>query len=108
MIETCCSCGEDFLTEADPYVVRPTPKGIKLYCSCQIVGHSQSNESEIKKLREERDKLVDCVKFYANEESWCSDDGVFFMEAFNDEERVGACVLSGKLARQTLKDIGEV
>ena len=36
MIETCDACGEDFLTEADPYVVWPTPNGRKLYCQCHI------------------------------------------------------------------------
>lgn len=36
MIHTCKKCGNDFLTEADSYVVEPTPNG-ELYCSCQIV-----------------------------------------------------------------------
>lgn len=41
MLETCRACKQDFLTEADPYVVRPTPQGYMLYCSCMIVGHGQ-------------------------------------------------------------------
>ena len=40
-IEKCSSCGSEFLTEADPYIVRPTKDGVKLYCSCYIVGHNQ-------------------------------------------------------------------
>lgn len=41
MIATCESCGRDFLTEADPHVVRPTPQGYKLYCYCQIKGFEE-------------------------------------------------------------------
>jgi hypothetical protein len=40
-LEKCSSCGFVFLTEADPYIVRPTKDGVKLYCSCYIVGHNQ-------------------------------------------------------------------
>lgn len=55
MIETCCACKKDFLTEADPYVVRPRHSGAKLYCACMIVGHDQMSgvellESRIKEL----------------------------------------------------------
>lgn len=43
MIMTCELCGSDFLTEADAYVVRPTPKGYRHYCSCMIINHDQVN-----------------------------------------------------------------
>jgi len=63
MIHTCELCGQDFLTEADCYVVRPTPKGIKLYCYCQIRGFEEMQVLE--KLQAENAKLRDCVEFYA-------------------------------------------
>lgn len=37
MIHRCEKCGNDFLTEADSYIVNPTHAGVKLYCSCQII-----------------------------------------------------------------------
>ena len=46
MIHTCELCGSDFLTEADPYVVRPTPNGLKLYCMCQIKGFEEMKGAE--------------------------------------------------------------
>jgi hypothetical protein len=51
MLETCTLCKREFLTEADPYVVRPTPQGYKLYCFCQIKGFDEvtSAVEEIKK-----------------------------------------------------------
>ena len=30
--ETCDKCGEQFLSEADPYLVSPENTGVKLYC----------------------------------------------------------------------------
>lgn len=54
-IHTCELCGSDFLTEADPYVVRPDPTGVKLYCVCQIRGFEEMKGTE--KLREENEKL---------------------------------------------------
>ena len=30
---TCTICCEDFLTEADPYVVLPKPSGVELICA---------------------------------------------------------------------------
>jgi hypothetical protein len=41
MIASCESCGEDFLTESDPHVVRPTKSGYKLYCYCHIKGFDE-------------------------------------------------------------------
>jgi transposase-like protein len=43
MLETCASCKSEFLTEADPYVVRPTKDGYKLYCYCMIKGFEEVN-----------------------------------------------------------------
>jgi hypothetical protein len=56
MIHTCELCGSDFLTEADPYVVRPTPTGVKLYCVCQIKGFEEMKGAE--KLKEENEKTT--------------------------------------------------
>jgi transcriptional regulator with PAS, ATPase and Fis domain len=46
MIVSCELCGEDFLTESDCYVVRPTPKGNKLYCYCQIRNFEEMSAME--------------------------------------------------------------
>ena len=32
MIQECFKCKEDFLTEADPYLVYPGPSGVELIC----------------------------------------------------------------------------
>jgi hypothetical protein len=64
MIHSCELCGNDFLTEADPYVVRPTPQGVKLYCYCMIKGFEEMKGAE--KLKEENKKLVEALKFYIN------------------------------------------
>jgi hypothetical protein len=55
MIMTCELCGNEFLTEADPYVVRNTPQGQKYYCSCMIINHDQV--SGIDKLQAENKTL---------------------------------------------------
>jgi hypothetical protein len=55
MIMTCELCGNEFLTEADPYVVRNTPQGQKYYCSCMIIKHDQV--SGIDKLQAENKTL---------------------------------------------------
>lgn len=60
MIHTCELCGQDFLTEADCYVVRPTPKGVKLYCYCQIRGFEEMQVLE--KLQAENAKLKEEIK----------------------------------------------
>jgi hypothetical protein len=63
MIATCESCGSDFLTEADPHVIRPTPQGYKLYCYCHIKGFDevrdklQSLEAEKAELEKKLEKL---------------------------------------------------
>lgn len=57
-LEKCNSCGSEFLTEADPYIVRPTKDGLKLYCSCYIVGHNQFDHvDKIKELEAKNAKL---------------------------------------------------
>lgn len=61
MIETCSLCGSDFLTEADPYIVRPTPSGVKLYCCCQIKGFEEMDIVVIKRLRAENDELREAL-----------------------------------------------
>jgi hypothetical protein len=73
MIESCESCGENFLTEADPYVVRPTSKGYKLYCCCHIKGFDEVKsmkdkiEAENKKLREAL-SLIEMANCYTDYE----------------------------------------
>ena len=56
-LEKCSSCGSEFLTEADPYIVRPTKDGIKLYCSCYIIGHNQFDH--VDKIKELEAKNVE-------------------------------------------------
>jgi hypothetical protein len=64
MIASCESCGEDFLTESDPHVVRPTKNGCKLYCYCHIKGFDEI-KSKIDKLQTENKNIqVDLVKAY--------------------------------------------
>jgi len=41
MLETCTACKSEFLTEEDPYVVKPTKDGYKLYCYCMIKGFDE-------------------------------------------------------------------
>lgn len=65
MLENCHLCKGDFLTEADPYIVRPTPHGVKLYCSCMIVGHDQL--SGIEKLQAENKKLREALEDFVLE-----------------------------------------
>lgn len=61
MIETCELCGSDFLTEADPYVVRPTSSGVKLYCYCQIKSFEEMDIVVIKRLKAENEELRQTV-----------------------------------------------
>lgn len=68
MIMTCELCGNDFLTEADPYVIQNTPQGQKYYCNCMISNHNQI--SGIDKLQAENKKLLEALKFYANVNDW--------------------------------------
>jgi hypothetical protein len=65
MIASCESCGEDFLTESDPHVVRPTRQGYKLYCYCHIKGFDEVNgkiEYLETKLAESEKQLTDSNK----------------------------------------------
>jgi len=66
MVETCELCGSDFLTEADPYVVRPTPSGVKLYCYCQIKGFEEMDVIVIKRLKAENEELRQTVDKLVN------------------------------------------
>jgi hypothetical protein len=71
MIMTCELCGNEFLTEADPYVVRNTPQGQKYYCSCMIINHDQV--SGIDKLQAENKKLREAlndISTMVNDERW--------------------------------------
>ena len=118
MIHKCELCGSEFLTEADPYVVRPTPTGVRLYCLCQIKGFEEMKGAE--KLKEENNKLRDALKFYANRFSWTKSDHpthdyyagairnddslVEYTEADGD---VFKDFCGGKLARQCLKELEE-
>jgi hypothetical protein len=61
MIASCESCGEDFLTESDPYVVRPTKNGDKLYCYCHIKGFDEV-KSKADKLQDENTNLNEKVQ----------------------------------------------
>ena len=107
MIHSCELCGNDFLTEADPYVVRPTPTGVKLYCVCQIKGFEEMKGAE--KLKEENKKLVEALKFYEN----CS-SLMLKQRDLPIDPILGRSVLTerhvqdnGDVARQVLKEIGE-
>ena len=106
MIHTCELCGSDFLTEADPYVVRPTPTGVKLYCVCQIKGFDEMKGAE--KLKEENKKLVEALKFYANSLNYSAIvdyKGLHYVSVIGEKHELGED--NGRLARQVLKEIGE-
>lgn len=62
MIASCESCGEDFLTESDPHVVRPTKNGYKLYCYCHIKGFDEV-KSTTDRLKAENKKLREALRF---------------------------------------------
>lgn len=105
MIYTCELCGSDFLTEADPYIVRPTRTGVKLYCVCQIRGFEEMKGAE--KLKEENKKLVEALTKIAGRCSIAEDNkdkihgpeaGVIF---------AAASAWRMELAKQVLKEIGE-
>jgi hypothetical protein len=67
MLKTCENCAKDFLTEADPYVVVPTPNGCRYYCSCRIVGHdSVKSLAQVMKWRYENDKMRELLLKFAN------------------------------------------
>ena len=51
MLKTCENCNQDFLTEADPYVVVPTSNGYRYYCSCCLA--SNDNIKSIVALKKE-------------------------------------------------------
>lgn len=67
-LEKCSSCSSEFLTEADPYIVRPTKDGLKLYCFCYIVGHNQFDHvDEIKKLEAKNGELEKHIEILSHQ-----------------------------------------
>lgn len=55
MIHECIKCKEDFLTEADAFIVYPKPSGTELQClNCF--------EEQITTLKEREAKLIDLIK----------------------------------------------
>ena len=62
MLERCCACNSEFLTEADPYIIRPTKNGVRLYCSCYIVGCNEFDYvGKNKKLEAQLDKATTMI-----------------------------------------------
>lgn len=74
MLETCELCKSEFLTEADPYVVRPTPQGYKLYCYCQIKGFDEIDP--LKTLKARVEKLEKTLRLFAFPEGKLEHDDV--------------------------------
>jgi hypothetical protein len=105
MIATCSLCGSDFLTEADPYIVRPTPQGVKLVCGCQINGLPQADKlfEELTKLCAALDESIKVIEFYATPESWVrgKNDGNMAINA-TDREYLNPCNYGGRRAREFL------
>lgn len=75
------------------------------------------SQKELTKLQEDKAKLVEMGKFYANKENWLYDKEshvgglIVVKDTWTDQPNAGAACFypeyGGKLARQTLKDIGE-
>ncbi len=59
MIQECDKCKDDFLTEADSYLVIPKPSGTKIICYKCYERMINSKDAQIKLLRE---ALVDISK----------------------------------------------
>lgn len=117
MIMTCELCGSDFLTEADPHVIRPTPRGYLHYCSCMIIGHDQisgidklqAENIELKKkaqmnihnsafngLLAENKKLREVLEFYAESDKYL---------LIEDRDKSDIELDSGNFAREALKEL---
>jgi hypothetical protein len=94
MIASCESCGEDFLTESDPHVVRPTKNGYKLYCYCHIKGFD-----EVKSLT---DKLTTQLVSYEATLGFLKDT----LREIADEDYRGNRSSASVKAYQALKKIG--
>ena len=95
MIETCSNCSNEFLTEADPYVVVPR-NNYKLLCyNCFSINY----ETAILKQRlQEAEKVIE---FYANKNSWDEEDWCNFSSGICDtdvSDRFG-----GKRAREYME-----
>ena len=91
---SCELCKRDFLTEADPHVIRPTSKGYLHYCSCMIINHDQI--SGIEKLQTENKKLREALEVVLGY------DGDFLSTSAEVRLNVAKYV-----AEQALKDVGE-
>jgi hypothetical protein len=65
-IERCNRCGEEFLTEADPYFVEPL-KGYELSCTCRI----KSLRTQLKASEARERKLTEALVIWRDA---CSDD----------------------------------
>ena len=65
-----------------------------------------SRDGEINRLTEEKGKLVETVKFYADQDNWYEsshENDIEFLE-IDSQDKEDYC--GGKLARQTLKELG--
>lgn len=69
MLVTCELCSNEFLTESDPHVVRPIPKGYKIYCMCQIRGFEEikQRESVMESLKEAIESMERLAAWELNE-----------------------------------------
>lgn len=69
-----------------------------------IINKLQAAFDRIQKLEEENKKLVEALKFYANERYWEGReiDGDDWHDFYEDGNGIG-----GKLARQVLKEVAE-
>lgn len=106
MICTCPKCGNDFLTEADPYITVPSSKGYTLYCTC-----------ELSRLKAENELMREGLEFYACRFSWDSDkyDGAYLIKELDrgnityteTDGDIFTDVSGGKKAREILSKINE-
>lgn len=78
-----------------------------------LQAHNEMLIATVDNLKEENKKLVECVKFYANQKSWYGFAEDRDIVEFSDCEPVESIIrddgvmLGGKRARQVLKEIGE-
>ena len=94
MIHECIKCKEDFLTEADPFIVFPKPSGSEFQC--------------LRCYQQREDKLIEALKFYADTESW---DWVMnpllsrLLKVEDYEDFGEGRAIAGKKAREVLKEL---
>lgn len=78
-----------------------------------IINKLQAAFDRIQKLEEENKKLIDALKFYANQKSWYGLSREMDMIELSDCEPAESIIhdagvmLGGKRARQALKEVGE-